>query len=176
LSCSLTFQEIAHATQCTGPYGPWSGREELTDVAVQAVRIRRGNTVNRGEYLGSKEKPFAFIWRNEEEAPVPTREIIVRVGYKGEWLWENESCIDLKIAFPRNKEAARLVRPFEDWQRFFEKYYDESRSQRFFWGRFHEDGLKLARRLQAALIDVAIVRYQCPAEDRQSQTARDIEL
>jgi hypothetical protein len=156
--------------------GHGQGREELTDVVVQAVRIRRGNTVNRGEYLGSKEKPFAFIWRDEVEAPVPTREIIVRVGAKGEWLWENESCIDLKTAFPRNKEAVRLARPFEDWQRFFGKYYDESRSQRFFWGRFHEDGLKLARRLQAALIDEAVVRYQRPAEDHQSRVAKEIEL
>lgn len=156
--------------------GHGQGREQLTQDAVPAIRIRTGNNVKRGEFLGSKEKPFAFIWRDEEEAPVPTREIVVRIGEKGEWLWEGLAAIDLKTAFPRNKEAARLVRPFDDWQHFFEKYYDESRSQRFFWGRFHEDGLKLARRLQAALIDEAVVRYQRPAEDFQSRGAKEIEL
>jgi len=155
--------------------GHGQAREDLTDVVVQAVRVRSGVTVTRGEYLGSKDKPFAFIWR-DEDAVAPTREVIVRVGPKGVWLWENNTPADLKAAFPRNKEAARLVRPFEDWQRFFEKYYDASRSQRFFWGRYHDEGLKLARQLQAALIDEAIVRYQRPVEDRQSQTLQDIEL
>ncbi|HRF72191.1 MAG TPA: hypothetical protein PL117_05405, partial [Accumulibacter sp.] len=96
---------------------------------------------------------------------MPAQEIIVRVAREGAWLWEGQSRIDVKTAFPRSKEVARLVRPFEDWQRFFEKYYDASRPQRFFWGRYHNEGLQLARRLQAALIDVAVVRYQRPIED-----------
>lgn len=158
-----------------GPVGYGQGWAQTTEIAAPVVRVRTGITVQRGEYLGSKTKPVAFIWR-DEEAAVPAREIIVRVGREGAWLWESQARLDLKTAFPRNKEAARLVRPFEDWQRYFEKTYDRSRPQRFFWGRYHQEGLQLARRLQAALIDVAVVRYQRPAADSRDHGATEIEL
>ena len=157
------------------PVGYGQGPAQQAAVAAPVVRVRTGLTVQRGEYIGSRGKPVAFIWKDEETV-VPTREIIVRVGRDGAWLWEGQSRIDVKVAFPGNKEAAKLVRPFEDWQRFFAKYYDANRPQRFFWSRYHDEGLRLARRLQAVLIDVAVVRYQRPAEDLQSHFGAEIEL
>ena len=156
--------------------GYGQGRAETTETAAPVVRLRSGITVKRGQYLGSKERPFAFIWSDEMEAAAPAREIFIRVGRKGAWLWEGPSRIDLKASFPGNQDVARLVRPIEDWQRFFEKHYDADRPQKFYWGRYHQEGLALARRLQAALIDEAVVRYLRPAEDPRSREAVEIEL
>ena len=156
--------------------GYGQGRAETTEMVAPVVRLRSGVTVTRGQYLGSNQQPFAFVWSNEEDTAAPAREIIVCVDWGGAWLWEGRSRIDPKTAFPGNSEVARLVRPFEDWQRFFEKYYDPFRPQRFFWGRYHQEGLALARRLQAVLIDEAIVLYQRPAEDPRSRDAVEIEL
>ena len=158
-----------------GSVGYGQGRTPTTEVVGPVVRVRTGTTVQLGVYFGARGKPSAFVWTDIETA-VPAQEIIVRVAREGAWLWEGQSRIDVKTAFPRSKEVARLVRPFEDWQRFFEKYYDASRPQRFFWGRYHNEGLQLARRLQAALIDVAVVRYQRPIEDCRDHGAAEIEL
>jgi len=162
-------------TRTRARVGYGQGWAQTAEIATPAVRIRTGHTVQRGEYLSINGKPTAFVWRDEATA-VPAREIIVRVGREGAWLWEGRTRIDVRTAFPSNKEAARLVRPFQDWQRFFEKYHDPSRPQRFFWGRYHQEGLSLARRLQATLIDVAVVRYQRPTEDSQVAEVEEIEL
>ena len=160
-------------TQNRVGYG--QGRAPTTEVVATTVRIRHGITVQRGQYVGRQGTPVAFVWQDEEIA-TPSREVVIRVdGGKG-CLWESLHSIVLTTAFQGNKEAARLVRPFEDWQHFFEKYYDKRLPQRFFWGRYHEEGLKLARRLQAAVIDDAVVRYQRPVEDPQSSWIQEIEL
>ena len=155
--------------------GYGQGWAQTAEITAPVVRVRTGVTVQRGEYRGINGKPAAFVWR-DEVTEVPAREIIVRVGREGAWLWEGRTRIDVRTAFPSNKEAARLVRPFQDWQRFFEKYHDANRPQRFFWGRYHQEGLSLARRLQATLIDVAVVRYQRPTEDSQVAEVEEIEL
>ena len=157
------------------PVGYGQGWAQTTKVTAPAVRVRTGTTVQRGEYRSINGKPAAFVWRDEATA-VPAREIIVRVGREGAWLWEGEARIDVRTTFPHSKEAARLLRPFADWQRFFEKYHDANRPQRFFWGRYHQEGLNLARRLQAALIDVAVVRYQRPPEDPRVSEVEEIAL
>lgn len=162
-------------TKTRAPVGYGQGWAQTTEFAAPVVRVRTGTTVRRGEYRGINGKPAAFVW-TDEATKVPTREIIVRVGRKGAWLWEGETRIDVRTAFPHSKEATRLVRPFEDWQRFFEKTYDAKQPQRFFWGRYHQEGLNLARRLQAVLIDLAVVRYQRPPEDPQVCLVEEIEL
>ena len=156
--------------------GHGQGRAETTEVAAPAVRVRSGLIVKRGEYLGSKDKPFAFVWQDDEENVAPNREITVQAGRNGIWLYEGESPVVLADAFPGKREAARLIRAFEDWQRYFEKKYDKKQPQRFYWGRFNQEGRELARRLQAALIDEAIVRYKRPLEDPRSREADEIEL
>lgn len=153
-----------------------AGQAHVSPVSnVSAVRVRSGPTVRRGQFLGSSEKPFAFVWHDEASA-VPEREIIVRAGSEGVCVWEGQSGIDIRTVCPGNKEVARLARSLDDWQRFFVKYYEIERPQRFFWGRFHEEGIGLARRLQAAFIDVAVVRYLRPTEDPQSHLYPAIEL
>jgi hypothetical protein len=162
------------STKARVGYG--QGYAETTETVTPVVRLRSGVTVKCGRYLGSKEKPFAFVWSDEEETAAPAREIVIQVGKQGAWLWEGQDRIDLKTTFPGNREATRLVRAFEDWQRFFEKYYDADRPQRFFWGRYHQEGLALARRLQMALIDQVVMRYRRPAEDPNSREAKGIDL
>ncbi len=156
--------------------GHGQGRAETTNVAAPAVRVRSGSTVKRGEFLGSKDKPFAFVWQDDEENVAPDREITVRAERGGVWLREEGKQVNLTEAFPGNREAARLVRAFDDWQRYFEKKYDKKQPQRFYWSRFNQEGRELARRLQAALIDEAIVRYKRPVEDPRSREADEIEL
>jgi hypothetical protein len=146
------------------------------ETPAPVVRLRSGVTVKRGQYLGSKERPFAFIWKDEEETAVPAREIVVRAGGRGAWLWEGHQRIELAVAFPASRDALRLARPFEDWQRYLEKRYDGKCPWKFYWGRYNEEGLSLARRLQAALIDEAVVRYERPDEDPESSYARKLEL
>ncbi|MBL8198831.1 MAG: hypothetical protein JNJ67_07810 [Chromatiales bacterium] len=162
-------------TKAQAGAGYGQGSVGNADSVTRVVRVRTGVTVQRGEYLGARGNATAFVWK-EEVSVVPDREIIVRVGREGAWLWEGNSRIDVRTAFPGNQDAARMVRPFEDWQRFFEKYYDARRPQRFFWGRYHQEGLSLARRLQAVLIDLAIVRYQRPPEDPGAHEMAGIDL
>lgn len=57
-----------------------------------------------------------------------------------------------------------------------EAHWSAEKSQRFFWGRFHEEGLGIARRLQALVIDEAVVRYWRPAQDPRHQQDREIRL
>jgi len=48
--------------------------------------------------------------------------------------------------------------------------------QKFWWGQYHEEGRKLARQLQAELIDDVVVRYLRPEQDPQSRFAPEIAL
>ena len=70
----------------------------------------------------------------------------------------------------------RLGRKFAYWLKFVEEHWDSSKPQRFFWARFHEEGLALARKLQALLIEEAVVRYWRPAQDPQGNSEREIQL
>jgi hypothetical protein len=143
-------------------------------VEKKVVRVRTGVSVQRGEFVGGSDQPRAFVWK-DEDVPVPMREIVVRVGRNG-GLWEGGKPLELKLAFPQRKDVARLAPSFADWQRFFEKQADTRCLHRFWWGRFHEDGVRLARRLQALLIDDAVVRYERPAEDPAAALSPGIEL
>lgn len=82
----------------------------------------------------------------------------------------------LQDLYPEEKALVRLAKKFEDWQRYFSKYYSHQTPYKFYWGRFHAEGRQLARELQALLIDRAIVRYFRPVEDPQWDSAREIEL
>jgi hypothetical protein len=95
---------------------------------------------------------------------------------KGTWLWEDGKETTLVAAFPDNKDVQRLDRKFSYWLAFLEKNWDASKSQRFFWGRFHEEGVALARRLQSLLIEEAVVQYWRPAQDPQGNIERAIRL
>ena len=70
----------------------------------------------------------------------------------------------------------QLVRKFAYWLKFLEEHWDPSKSQRFFWSRFHEEGVELARRLQALVLEEAVVRYWRPAQDPRGNSEREIRL
>ena len=82
----------------------------------------------------------------------------------------------MAAAFPENKEVQRLERKFRYWLTFLQENWNAERSQRFFWARFHQEGLALARRLQAMLIGEATVRYWRPAQDPRGNAEREMDL
>lgn len=140
----------------------------------RVVRIRAGEQVSRGSFVGEESQAIAFVW-TEEEVAVPSVELVVQASREA-WLWQDGKPVQLKARFPHDKAIARLEEQFDDWQRFFVKYYSERTPNRFYWGRFHEEGRGLARRLQAELIDRAVVRYLRPTEDPQSRFAPEFSL
>lgn len=139
------------------------------------VRIRSGSQVGSGGYLGNQKRPTAFVWM-DEEAAVPAIELVVKVGRSDTYLWQNGRAASLRGMFPKDKPVARLEDRLDDWQRYFKKSFNPANPYKFYWGRFHEEGRKLARDLQAVLIDRAVVRYQRPDADPQAQYAPEIEL
>lgn len=161
------------ATPARVGYGQGSSKPAGV-VEKQVVRVRTGASVQCGEFIGSKDQPRAFVWK-DEDAIQPPREIIVRIGREAT-LWASGKPLDLRAGFPERKDVARLVPAFRDWQGFALKQADAGRLNRFWWGRFHEEGLRLARRLQALLIDDAVVRYLRPDEDPASRFGAEIEL
>jgi len=154
-------------------YGQGFVQEQETPKLV--VRVRSGKQVGRGSYVGDEKQPLAFVW-DEEEIAVPERELVVQAGRGGWCLWEDGKPITLKALFPEKKALHKLDNSFVDWQRFFEKYYDEDILQKFWWGQYHQAGKALAKQLQAELIDDAVVRYLRPKEDPQSRYAPEIAL
>lgn len=153
------------------------GRAETTPTATPDVRIRRGHTLDQGHYLGRPEQPFAFVWRDDdEETAAPDREIVIQVSRNGSCTWEKGNPINLRTAFPGNRDVIRLANALDDWQRYFVKKYDPKQPQRFYWGRFNQEGRDFARCLQALLIDEAVVRYLRPTQDPQSTQAAEIPL
>lgn len=164
-------QTIAPARESQG-----QGRAETTETAAPIVRIRRGHTINKGQYLGRQDKPFAFVWRDDEEIAAPDREIVIQVSRNGPCAWEKGLPINLRTAFPGSRDVIRLANALDDWQRYFVKKYDPKQPQRFFWGRFNQEGRDFARCLQALLIDDAVVRYLRPTQDPQSSQAPEMPL
>ena len=162
---SNTQARVGYGQGCVKPAGA---------VGKTIVRVRTGTSVQRGEFIGGEAQPRAFVWQ-DEPAATPTREIYVRAEYEG-CLWENGSPLDLKAAFPQRKDVAKLAPPLADWHRYYVKQASAGMLHRFWWGRFHEDGLRLARRLQALLIDDAVVRYIRPTDDPQHWDAAEIAL
>lgn len=139
------------------------------------VRVRSGQQVGQGSFVGNEKQPVAFVW-NDEVAAVPGREMVVQAGRGGWCLWEQGEPVTLKALFPDRKMLHKLDNRFADWQRFFEKYYNPKMPQKFWWGQYHEEGRKLARQLQAELIDDVVVRYLRPDQDPQSRFAPEIAL
>ena len=141
----------------------------------QAVRIRTGTHVVTGRLIGDTKEPRAFVWI-DEAANDPKRELVICPDLEGSWLWEDGKETSLEVAFPGNKEVQRLARKFDYWLKFLTEHWDASQSQRFFWGRFHDEGVALARRLQALLVTEAVVRYWRPAQDPRGNSEREIRL
>jgi hypothetical protein len=142
---------------------------------TEAVKVRSGTHVVTGRMIGDTKQPRAFVW-SEEAANDPRRELVICPDLQGNWLWQNGKEASLEAAFPGNKEVQRLARKFDYWLKFLTEHWNPSKPQRFFWGRFHEEGVALGRRLQALLVDQAVVRYWRPAQDPQGNSEREIWL
>ncbi len=142
---------------------------------IQAVRIRTGTHIVTGRLIGETKEPRAFVWI-DEAANDPKRELVICPDLEGSWLWEEGKETSLETAFPGNKEVQRLARKFDYWLKFLREHWDSGKSQRFFWSRFHEEGVELARRLQALLLEEAVVRYWRPAQDPRGNSERAIRL
>ena len=143
--------------------------------AIKPVQVRSGTQITTARIIGGKNQPRAFVWI-DEAANDPKRELVICPDMKGSWLWEDGKETTLEVAFPKNKEVQLMLRRFNYWLDSLEKFWDSSKPQRFFWARFHEEGVVLARRLQALLIDEAVVRYWRPAQDPRGNTEREIRL
>ena len=157
------------------PVGYGHGPYVQTETPKLSVRVRSGTQVVRGGYVGEEKKPVAFVWL-DEEAVVPETQLVVQVDFDCIYLWREGRPVWLPDLYPEEKAVARLAKKFEDWQRYFSKYYSHQTPNKFYWGRFHEEGRQLARRLQAELIDRAVVRYQRPPEDPQYRHSPEIDL
>jgi hypothetical protein len=157
------------------PVGYGQGSYVQAETPKLSIRIRSGAQVGRGGYVGGERKPVAFVWL-EEEAEVPETQVVVQVDHDGIYLWHEGIPASLQDLYPKEKAVARLAKKFEDWQRYFSKYYSHQTPNKFYWGRFHEEGRQLARRLQAELIDRAVVRYKRPPEDPQHRHSPEINL
>jgi hypothetical protein len=139
------------------------------------VQIRSGTHIVTGRMIGETKQPRAFVWI-DEAANDPKRDIVICPDLQGSWLWEDGKETSLEAAFPGNKNVQHLARKFDYWQKFLREHWDPSKSQRFFWSRFHEEGVALARKLQALLIQEAVVRYWRPAQDPRGTMEREIRL
>ena len=141
----------------------------------QPVKIRSGTHLVCGRMIGKANQPMAFVWIDEATND-PIREVVICPAPDGRWLWEEEKATSLEAAFPGNQAVPHLATKFDHWLKVFLKHWDPSKPQRFFWGRFHDDGLGLARKLQAQLVDEAVVRYWRPTQDPRSSSEREIRL
>jgi hypothetical protein len=139
------------------------------------VRVRSGTNIVTGKLIGDKQQPRAFVWV-DESANDPKRNLVICPDLNGTWLWENGKETTLQVAFPDNKEVQRLARRFDYWVQFLEESWTPDRSHRFFWGRFHDEGVALARRLQALIVEEVIVCYWRPVQDPRSNNDREIQL
>jgi hypothetical protein len=148
---------------------------EATGKTTPPVRIRTGTHIVAGRLIGDTKQPLAFVW-TDEAANDLQREVVICPDLEGSWLWENGSESSLAAAFPGNIEAQRLARKFDYWLKFLRKHWDPAKPQRFFWSRFHDEGVGLARKLQAVLVNEAVVRYWRPAQDPRSISEREIRL
>ena len=157
------------------PVGYGQGFHQVAEIPKLSVRIRSGHHVGRGGYVGNDKHPVAFVWM-DEEAEAPEMELVVKVDRGDTYLWQEGRPVKLQALYPKERAVIRLAKQFEDWQRFFSKYYSNKTPNKFYWGRFNEEGRQLARRLQAELIDLAVVRYQRSIEDPQSLCAPEIDL
>ena len=157
--------------------GLGQGWEKTPDSGPEpkAIKVRSGTHIVTGKMIGDTTQPRAFVWI-DEAANDPKREIVICPDLHGSWLWEDGKETSLEVAFPGNKQVQHLARQFAYWLKFLEEHWDPSKSQRFFWGRFHDEGMALARKLQALLIEEAVVRYWRPAQDPRSNSDREIRL
>ena len=142
---------------------------------TETVTVRSGSHIVTGRIIGDTKQPRAFVW-SDEAANDPKREVVICPDLHGSWLWEDGRETSLGVAFPGKKEVQHLARKFDYWLKFLREHWDPSKPQRFFWARFHEEGVALARRLQALLIEEAIVRYWRPAQDPRGNSEREIRL
>ena len=154
-------------------YGQGFAQEQATPKLV--VRVRSGKQVGHGSFVGNEIRPTAFVWQ-EDEVAAPERELVVQAGSGGWCLWEGNRPVTLKALVPEKKALHKLDNRFADWQRFFEKHYNPKMPQKFWWGQYHQEGRKLARQLQAELIDDIVIRYLRPEQDPQSRYAPEIAL
>lgn len=139
------------------------------------VRIRSGQAVRRGNFIGDEDRPAAFVWA-DEATEVPERELIIKVAKSGRYLWEDGQPVELADLFPSDKKVARVEKRLTEWQGFFERQFKSKTPNLFYWGKFHEEGVRLARQLQAVLIDKAVIRYCRPEQDRQFSFSPEIAL
>lgn len=157
------------------PVGYGQGTYVQAETPKLSVRIRSGTQVGRGGYIGGDKKPVAFVWV-DEESTTPETQFVVQVDHDGIYLWQEGRPVSLQELYPKEKSLMRLAKKFEDWQRYFSKYYSEQTPNKFYWGRFHDEGRQLARTLQAELIDLAVVHYRRPPHDPQYWHSPEIEL
>ena len=153
----------------------WIGEEDKKPAEKTSVRVRSGTHLVTGRLIGKGNEPRAFVWV-DEAANDPKRDLVICPDLNGSWLWEDGKETSLDVAFPGNKGVQRLARKFDYWLKYLEAHWSAEKSQRFFWGRFDEEGLGVARRLQALVIDEAVVRYWRPAQDPRHQQDREIRL
>jgi hypothetical protein len=157
--------------------GLGQGWEQPAQAAPEtwAVKIRSGTHIVTGRMIGETKQPRAFVWV-DDAANDPKRELVICPDMKGSWLWEDGKETTLHLAFPDNKEVQKMTKRFAYWTLFLEANWKSNKPHQFFWARFHEEGLALARRLQSLLIQEAVVRYWRPAQDPQGNTEREIRL
>ncbi len=153
----------------------WETTASDKDSKKDPVRVRSGTHIVAGKLIGEQQQPRAFVWI-DEAANDSKRDLVICPDLEGHWLWEDGKETSLEAAFPGNKDVQRLARKFDYWLKFLREHWSAERSQRFFWGRFHEEGVALARRLQALVIEEAVVRYWRPAQDPRSNNDREIQL
>ncbi len=152
----------------------WIGEDDKK-TEEPPILVRSGVHVVEGRIIGDKKHPTAFVWI-DEAANDPKRELIICPDIEGGWLWENGLATSLEVAFPDNKALLRFSKKFDYWLQFLKEHWDTTKSQRFFWGRFHDEGLGLARKLQTELVKEAVVRYWRPSQDSQGSIQREIPL
>lgn len=153
----------------------WEASSEDKAKPDLSVRVRTGSHVVTGKMIGDMQQPRAFVWI-DEAANDPKRDLVICPDLQGSWLWEDGKETSLQVAFPGNKDVLNLARRFEYWLAYPAKHWDASKPQRFFWGRFHDEGVALAKKLQALLVEEAVVRYWRPAQDPRSSSEREIQL
>jgi len=153
----------------------WETNGSTKDKEDSAVRIRSGTQIVTGKLIGDQQQPTAFVWI-DEAANDPKRDLVICPDMNGSWLWEDGKETSLDVAFPGNKEVQRLARKFDYWLKYLKGHWSPEKSSRFFWGRFHEEGVALARRLQALVVEEGVVSYWRPAQDPRGNTEREIQL
>lgn len=156
----------------------WETATTTKEPEALAVRIRSGTHLATGKMIGETKQPRAFVWI-DEAANDPEREVVICPRPEEvTWLWGETG------GRHPSMPPSRATRKYSAWPRSLLTGCSFSKSTGVridpsvlvLLGAVPDEGVALARKLQALVVEEAVVRYWRPAQDPRSNIEREIAL